>query len=118
MALEVPDGPVIAAHDPDLLQRAIINLLENGIEAAGSKVRVALHQSSEGASITISDDGPGMDESQVSLHLQGRGQSSKADRQAFGLSSANHIVRAHGGRIIYRRGELGGASFEIRLGAV
>jgi signal transduction histidine kinase len=118
LAIEVPDGPVIAAHDPDLLQRAIINLLENGIEAADSKVRVALHQSSEGASITVSDDGPGMDESQVSLHLQGRGQSSKADRQAFGLSSANHIVRAHGGRIIYRRGELGGASFEIRLGAV
>ena len=117
LTLEIPDGPVIAAHDPDLLQRAIINLLENGIEAAGSKVRVALQKTGDGASIIVSDDGPGMDESQVSLYLQGRGQSSKADRQAFGLSSANHIVRAHGGRIIYRRGELGGASFEIRLEA-
>jgi len=109
---------VIAAHDPDLLQRAIINLLENGIDAAASKVRIALQRTRDGASITVSDDGPGMDESQVSLHLQGRGQSSKADRQAFGLSSANHIVRSHGGRIIYRQGELGGASFEIRLGAI
>ncbi len=118
LSFETPDDAIIAAHDPDLLQRAIINLLENGIEASRERVRISVQKYNDVASIIISDDGPGMDESQVSLHLQGRGQSSKADRQAFGLSSANHIVRAHGGRIIYRVGDLGGASFEIRLGAI
>lgn len=118
LALEVPEGPVLAAHDPDLLQRAIINLLENGLEASRKQVLVSVSRYGSGASIIVSDDGPGMDESAVSLHLQGRGQSSKADRQAFGLASVNHIVRSHGGRIIYRAGNLGGASFEIRLGAI
>ena len=70
------------------------------------------------ASIRVCDDGVGMDENKVSVYLQGRGQSGKANRQAFGLSSTNHIVRSHGGKLIYKRSDLGGASFEIRLGVV
>lgn len=105
-------------HDPALLKRAIVNLLENGIEAAKSQVRISLEKNSNQASIRVCDDGIGMDENKVSVYLQGRGQSGKANRQAFGLSSTNHIVRSHGGKLIYKRSELGGASFEIRLGVV
>lgn len=105
-------------HDPSLLKRAIINLLENGVEAAQTKVRVSILKNNENALIRICDDGPGMDENQIPLYLQGRGQSGKANRQAFGLSSTNHIVRSHGGKLIYRKSDLGGSSFEIRLGVV
>jgi signal transduction histidine kinase len=59
-----------------------------------------------------------MDETKVPVYLQGRGQSGKANRQAFGLSSTNHIVRSHGGKLIYRKSDLGGSSFEIRLGVI
>ncbi len=105
-------------HDPTLLKRAIVNLLENGIEAAKSQVRVSIVKNNNQASIRVCDDGVGMDENKVSVYLQGRGQSGKANRQAFGLSSTNHIVRSHGGKLIYKRSDLGGASFEIRLGVV
>lgn len=102
-------------HDPTLFKRAIVNLLENGLEAANSQVHVSVMKNNNQAFIRVCDDGIGMDENKVPVYLQGRGQSGKANRQAFGLSSTNHIVRSHGGKLIYRKSDLGGSSFEIRL---
>lgn len=113
------DSEVLSVpHDPTLLKRAIVNLLENGVEAAKSQVRVSVMKNDNQAYIRVCDDGPGMDENKVPVFLQGRGQSGKANRQAFGLSSTNHIVRSHGGKLIYRKSDLGGSSFEIRLGGL
>ena len=114
----ISEGSVIVAHDPALLKRALINLLENGVEAANSIVRVSILQSENTAMIKVCDDGPGMDEMKIPIYFQGRGQSGKANRQAFGLSSTNHIVRSHGGKLIYRKSDLGGSCFEIRLGVI
>lgn len=112
------DEHLTVPHDPLLLKRAIVNLLENGLEAASSQVRVSVLKSDNNTIIKICDDGNGMDETMVPVYLQGRGQSGKANRQAFGLSSTNHIVRSHGGKLIYRKSDLGGSSFEIRLGVI
>lgn len=114
----ISEGSVIVAHDPALLKRALINLLENGVEAANSIVRVSILQSENMAMIKVCDDGPGMDETKIPIYFQGRGQSGKANRQAFGLSSTNHIVRSHGGKLIYKKSDLGGSCFEIRLGVI
>lgn len=116
--LNLPETPVLLRHDPSMLKRAVINLLENGLEASKNKVELSLDINDQFTSIRVSDDGAGLSEDKVSLFLQGRGLSSKGNRQAFGLSSSNHIARTHGGKIIYQRSNLGGASFEIRLGAV
>lgn len=113
--LNLPETPVLMRHDPALLKRAVVNLLENGLEASKSKVELSLDTNDQFTSIRVSDDGTGLSEDKVSLFLQGRGLSSKANRQAFGLSSSNHIARTHGGKIIYHKSNLGGASFEIRL---
>lgn len=115
--LNLPETPVLMRHDPALLKRAVVNLLENGLEASKSKVELSLDTNDQFTSIRVSDDGAGLSEDKVSLFLQGRGLSSKANRQAFGLSSSNHIARTHGGKIIYQKSNLGGASFEIRLEA-
>lgn len=106
------------AHDPDLLKRALVNLLENAVAAAKAVVRVSVHRDDKGTSIHVCDDGRGMDETMIPLYFQGRGMSGKAKRQAFGLSSTNHIVRSHGGKLIYRKSDLGGSSFEIRFGGI
>lgn len=115
-------------HDPILLQRALTNLIENGIDAAKNIVRITIEQiknenalnqqDSDFFSIKVCDDGQGMDETSIPIYFQGRGQSNKAPRQAFGLSSTNHIVRSHGGKLIYRKSDLGGSTFEIRLGVI
>lgn len=109
---------LLVAHDPSLLKRALVNLLENAVVAAESLVRVSVQKDTTGTFIRVCDDGSGMDESLIPLYLQGRLQSGKANRQAFGLSSTNHIVRSHGGKLIYRKSNLGGSSFEIRLGVL
>lgn len=115
---EIYCDEAMVAHDPALLKRALINLLENAVVAAESVVRVSVQKDTTGTFIRVCDDGSGMDESLIPLYLQGRLQSGKANRQAFGLSSTNHIVRSHGGKLIYRKSNLGGSSFEIRLGAL
>lgn len=115
---EIPKSEIILPHDPALLKRALINLLENGLEAASNTVRISIFKKEDTAFIKICDDGPGMDETQIPIYFQGRGQSGKAKRQAFGLSSTNHIIRSHGGKLIYRKSDLGGSSFEIRLGVI
>ncbi len=115
---DLPTTEIMVPHDPALLKRALINLLENGLEAASNTVRISISQSENTAFIKVCDDGPGMDETQIPIYFQGRGQSGKANRQAFGLSSTNHIVRSHGGKLIYRKSDLGGSSFEIRLGVI
>lgn len=116
--LDLTSDKVMVPHDPVALKRALINLVENGLEAAMSKIEVSLKESNGFVSILVNDDGLGMDESLVPLYFQGRGQSGKANRQAFGLSSANHIVKSHGGKLIYRKLPINGSSFEIRLGAL
>jgi signal transduction histidine kinase len=115
--LNLPETPILVKHDSAMLKRAVVNLLENGLEASKNKVILSLGTNGTYTSIKVSDDGDGLSEEKVSLYLQGRGQSSKANRQAFGLSSTNHIVRTHGGKVIYQKSNLGGASFEIRLEA-
>lgn len=115
--LTLPERPVYIKHDPATLKRAVVNLLENGLEASKSKVELSLSSDGNFTSIRVDDDGHGLSSDKVSQYLQGRGQSSKASRQAFGLSSTNHIARSHGGKVIYRKNDLGGASFEIRLEA-
>jgi two-component system sensor histidine kinase PhoQ len=102
-------------HDNMMLGRAVSNIVVNAIEACKSLVEVSVKKIEKGVSILISDDGDGIKQEDVSLFLQGRGKSQKKNGLGIGLSSANHIVRLHGGKIIYRKSHLGGACFEIRM---
>lgn len=115
LSLDIPSMPVLFDHDPQLIQRAVTNLVENAFHAARENVRLTLTPLNLGAVIRVEDDGSGIDEAKLSLYLLGKGRSDKADRPSFGLSSVNHIVRSHGGKVVYRKSPLGGASFEIRL---
>jgi len=111
----LPELPVIVHHDPTLLNRAVSNLVKNALDACRDKVRVVVEKHSSETHIQVMDDGPGLSQEDAGLYLQGRLRSTKGDRQAYGLAAANHIIRTHGGRIVYRRSELGGACFEIRI---
>ncbi len=102
-------------HDNMMLGRAISNLVVNAIESAKSMVIIAINKIGKEISITISDDGTGIESEQVSLFLQGRGKSTKKNGLGLGLSSANHIIRLHQGKLIYRQSAMGGACFDIRL---
>lgn len=102
-------------HDNMMLGRAVSNIVVNAIEACKGLVQVSVTKLEKEVSILIEDDGNGIKQEDVSLFLQGRGKSNKKHGLGIGLSSANHIVRLHGGKIIYRKSHLGGACFDIRM---
>lgn len=101
------------------LQLAIINLLRNGIEAAGERrsgqpqLRVSLFSEASELVIEISDSGPGfrfMPSEDTLL------QTSKASGSGLGLFVVRTTVEHHQGRLSFGRcPQLGGARVQIRL---
>ena len=110
-----PKKSINVKHDPIMLGRAITNLVVNAIEACKNIVEVQFMASSQGICIAVSDDGPGIEREEVGQYLQGRKVSTKKSGVGIGLSGANHIVKIHGGKIVYKPSIYGGACFEVRI---
>lgn len=99
-------SPWVSA-DPDLLRRALENLLENAIRHApqGTTVTVSAAPAGDGVEIRVADSGPGvpaeMRERIFDRFVQlGRddGSSHRAGR-GLGLAFCKMVAEAHGGRI-------------------
>lgn len=109
--------------DPKRLQQVLFNIIGNALKfsPAGSPVRVAVAGHADGAVITVTDHGQGIDPAFLpSLFERFSQADATSSRQrgglGLGLSIARHLVEAHGGTITARSEGLGrGASFEIRL---
>jgi signal transduction histidine kinase len=105
------------------LARAIRNLTDNAREHASSEVTVSLQNIAGTATITITDDGPGVPPEQRDRIFQRFTQLDPArNRHAqthfgLGLAIARHTVNAHGGRLTVqdRADQRPGASFLIRI---
>lgn len=112
---KLPEFPVMVPHDPENLRRAVSNLISNALRACKEVVEIELEKRDASVAIRVSDDGQGVNQDEVGLLLQGRMPSKDGGRPGYGLPSANHIARLHGGRLIYRESAMGGACFEIRI---
>ncbi len=64
IGMEIPDD-LVAAADPDLLIRAIGNLVRNAIRHAGSPVTVSAERARDTVRITVADSGPGVPETEL-----------------------------------------------------
>jgi signal transduction histidine kinase len=107
-------------HDPVQMERVIVNLLKNAIEASaemsGSRtIKVDLVRSESGATITVEDSGKGIaDTNSLFRPLS----SSKRHGVGLGLFVSKKIVEAHKGNLIpANSGRLGGARFSVELPA-
>ncbi|MCH2162002.1 MAG: ATP-binding protein [Phycisphaerales bacterium] len=118
--LEVdPEEPPIPL-DPDAIHQALVNLLDNAIEACpdqGGQVvmRTGFDPDDGLASITISDNGPGIasaDQDRIFDPFT----SSKGQRgTGLGLTVTRKLVQQHGGRVEVVEPELGGATLLVEL---
>ncbi len=104
--------------DPELLVAVLTNLIQNAVEAHDGKGgRVVVRTAVAGSSVVlrILDEGRGISPD-VAPHLFQPFFTTKADGTGLGLTIAQEIVAAHGGKIEARsRQDRGGAEFVVEL---
>lgn len=111
--------------DPRLVRRILLNLVTNGLEAAGEGGTVAVTLDDGGGGdpgrrrIVVSDDGPGIDLERAEALLDAgdpeewRGLLEGTD--GLGLLIIGRLVRAAGGDVAVDRSEEGGTGFVVEL---
>ena len=92
--------------DREWFDKVISNLLSNAMKyvEAGGEIAVALRQADSNAVITVTDNGPGIDEEQLKRVFERFYQSSARPKSGqigygIGLNLAYKITRLHGGNI-------------------
>ncbi|HEX7638039.1 MAG TPA: ATP-binding protein, partial [Burkholderiaceae bacterium] len=107
--------PVVEG-DPEQLMQVVFNLLNNAAEACGPDGIVRLETADDGDHLLVRcvDSGPGLPAG-LAERLFEPFVSGREGGVGLGLAVARQIVVAHGGDIEAGTGELGGASFSLRL---
>jgi two-component system nitrogen regulation sensor histidine kinase NtrY len=108
-------APVLA--DPRILARAVVNLIENALQAmpGGGVLRVAARAMGAGrVALEIADTGPGIAPA-VRARLFEPYFSTKTSGTGLGLAIARRVVEAHGGTIETGSTGEGGTAFRIVL---
>jgi len=104
VAFEAPEAPAKVLMRPQLLSRAVDNLISNGLRYGGN-VRVSVCAQGDTVTISVEDNGPGIDPAQYDLATRpfvrldpARGASSGSG-VGLGLAIVSDAMRSHGGRL-------------------
>lgn len=116
------DGPLhtTAVCDPDLMTRAIANLVNNGCNH-GDTVDIRLRVTSDYHLIEIEDNGPGLSDEDKAHIFEPfyRGDPSRAAQNSggfgLGLSISKAIIEEHGGTIALQNRAGGGLKVSVAL---
>lgn len=118
---ELPDEDVTSAVDRFRVGQVFRNLFENSLAACEGPLRVVIavarHARSDGDDvwqISIRDNGPGLTAEQQQRVFEPF-YTTKARGTGLGMSIAQRIVEAHGGRISVRAAEGPGAEFVLEM---
>jgi two-component system nitrogen regulation sensor histidine kinase NtrY len=113
-----PDVPAPIQVDPEQMKRALINLIDNAIDAMNKKGKIALRATFDKevhqVIIDVTDTGPGIpaeDKDRMFLpHF-----STKKKGTGLGLAIVNQIMKEHNGTVQAQNNRTGGATFTLRL---
>lgn len=103
--------------DPDRLRRALLNLIQNGIQAAPAdrgQVKIVIRQTDHVIEFAIEDNGPGVPPERRD-EIFAPFFTTRQKGTGLGLPLVKKTVVAHGGQISVDASEDGGARFLIRL---
>jgi signal transduction histidine kinase len=78
------------------LMRVFQNLYKNSIESGATRIVTEVAARGANVLVSVSDNGPGMDEERVHLVMHG-GFTTKENGTGLGLSICRHLTGAHGG---------------------
>jgi two-component system phosphate regulon sensor histidine kinase PhoR len=116
-----PDA-CVAQFDPTKLHDALRNLVENAVNYSpeGGRVTLAARTEGESVALTVSDEGPGLPDSDLErvferFYRVDKSRTTDPGGTGLGLSIVRHLVELHGGRVSARNNPTGGATFTILL---
>ena len=106
--------PVALRCDPRKIKQALINLVQNAVEAssAGGEIGIEIESRQEQAAIRVLDRGHGVAE-ELAARLFHPGVTTKPRGSGLGLTIARSITEQHGGSLTLRRREGGGCAAEL-----
>ncbi len=123
-------GDGIVRCDGAMMERAIVNVVRNALEAMGEMAerregghaltlglrdeRGARGDGAGWSVLSVRDTGPGMSD-EVIARMFNPFYTTRAAGTGLGLSIVHRIVEAHGGRVVVRRERPGGACVELWL---
>jgi signal transduction histidine kinase len=109
-------GPVPIRGNPEMVRRAIRNLVENALHhtPVGTVVEVAVN---EAGAVSVLDEGEGIPDAERELIFRRfwRRDRRRIGGAGLGLSIVKRVVEAHGGTIAVENRPEGGAIFTIRF---
>lgn len=121
-----PDEPIVVNGDPDLLHRAVFNLVLNAVQHAGptGRVRVELGRTNDDVPTTVQlvdpvrlcvrDSGPGIPEEDLPRVFDPF-FTTRQGGTGLGLAMVHRAVEAHQGTILVEGGNGDGAAFTVYL---
>jgi len=114
--LDLDETPEPIAADPDLLHRALSNLIVNAMDAMpeGGTLTLRTSKAGERTILEVSDTGSGLTQEECE-RLFTPYYTTKAHGTGLGLAIVQSVVSDHGGRITVRSETGAGATFRIEL---
>ena len=114
-----PGEQLTALVQPNLLRRAIRNLVENGLKYAGA-ARVAVRRDAGHVAIEVVDNGPGIPEAELArvqepFYRIEPSRSRETGGSGLGLTLARAAALAHGGQLVVENRAGGGLSARILI---
>ena len=123
LRVEAAPGLMVSAH-PVLLQRALINLIDNAIKYSGPNTDVLVRAERSGGDVCLQvrDQGPGIAPEHHEriferFYRVDKSRSRKLGGTGLGLSIVKHVMQNHGGRVELSSAPGRGSTFTLRLPA-
>jgi len=119
LSIRIEEDVPAVSIDFTLMAQVLTNLLTNAARHTppGTAVQVGVEKTGDGISITVADEGPGVDPAELPHLFETffRGKNAATGGVGLGLPICKGIVEAHGGRIVAYINRKGGLSVNIIL---
>ena len=119
VAVERPEEILLAPMDATLIEQVMQNLFHNAANHGEhvKNIQVIIKRNNNMAQVSVADDGAGFSDEMLQKLFDGQRFSRSDDgrNMGIGLAVCNTIIRAHGGSIVAKNGDNGGARITFRL---
>lgn len=115
----IPEHPVMARVDADLIEQALLNVVLNGAQAManGGELAVRLHEEARMAVIEVEDHGEGIPD-EIRARIFDLYFTTKREGSGIGLAMTYRILQLHHGQLEVQSKPGEGSTFTLRIPAV